>query len=283
VAKIDHAKQDVASEWNSIWAAKDVANEARSIDTQSVFFKTVADVLANVLQDGVILEGGCGLGRWLLHCQDKSRIIGLDRSESALRALKHYATTSVVVCGDVFQLPLRSGIVDCYLSFGVMEHFQGGPTEGLREAYRVLKPGGTLLISGPGASRCSLAELLLELSRLHLVRRVFHKPPIEAQTDFFQYRFRPDEMRCFLRDTGFRVLQTVTWGNLEILWQYFPPLRHPETRSLAWYNDMVMSGTHFRLTRFGMRLHATIRRFTPWLFHYAWLIQAVKPEKESEK
>ena len=107
---------------------------------------------------------------------------------------------------------------------------------------------------------------------------MFRKPPIEGESLFYQYRFRPTEIEHFLKNAGFKVLQTVYWGNLETLWQYIVPLRHPNTRSFRWYDEVVMSGRPFRLTKLGKKLYSIIRRFTPWLFHYAWLIQAIKPK-----
>lgn len=283
MSNIDYADEKGVSEWDRLWSEKDVADEARNIDKQSTFFNIVTQTLTNLPQDAVILEGGCGLGRWLLHCESKYRIFGLDHSEPALRALREFSAVSCLACADVFHLPLKSEIIDCYLSFGVLEHFEGGPIEGLREAYRALKPGGILLITGPGSSPLSLVDPLRKLSRVALIRRLLHKPPIERGMYFFQYRFRPAEMRHFLHSVGFSNMQTILWGNLETLWQYFPPLRHRLTMIYGWYSDVIMSGTPFRLTGVGMILHKIIRRLTPWLFHYAWMIQAEKPHQYLEK
>ena len=276
--RIDYAQAHVSAEWDSIWSAREVSSEAQNIDRRSALFRMVEAVLAEVPPGGLVLEGGCGLGRWLLYCRGKYNIFGLERSQPALRALKENSPDIPTVCGDVFHLPVKSGSVDLYLSFGVLEHFQGGPAEGLREAYRVLRPGSTLLITGPGYSLFSLAEGLQELSRKPLVRRLFHKPPIEKGDHFFQYRFRLAEMRRFLKETGFEILRVETWGNLETLWQYIPPLRHPETRGFRFYYEVVMSGTAQRLTGLGMGLHAVVRRVAPWLFAYAWAIRAAKPQ-----
>ena len=153
--KIDYASREVASEWNQIWGAKQVESELGNIDVTSSLYKAVKGVLADVPPGGMVLEGGCGLGRWMLHCRGTHKILGLERSEPALRALRDYNRELPLVRGDVFQLPLDSESVDLYFSFGVFEHFAGGPLEWLREASRVLRPDGTLFITGPGSGPLS--------------------------------------------------------------------------------------------------------------------------------
>ena len=276
--KIDYASREVACEWNEIWGTKDVASEARNIDVHSVLYKAVTDVLAEVPPGGVVLEGGCGLGRWIFHCKGTHKILGLERSEPALRTLRNYDRDMRVARGDVFQLPIQNESVDLYFSFGVLEHFEGGPLRALQEAYRVLRPGGTLFITGPGSGALSMAYGLHGLARQPALRWLFGKPPLNGNgREFFQYRFSPAEMRGYLRVAGFRVKQTEKWGNLETLWQYVSPLRHPVTRKFRQYHEVVMSGMNERLTKIGMRLHQAVRGVAPWLFAYAWAIRVVKP------
>ncbi len=276
--QIDYAGREVASEWNAIWEEKEVARESHNIDTQSALFREVEEVLAETPREGVVLEGGCGLGRWMFHCQGTHRVAGIELSEPALRALRRNDVALPLARGDVFRLPIRSESVDLYLSFGVLEHFEAGPGGGLQEAHRVLRPGGTLFITGPGGEVLSLAYGIQGLARQATVRRLLGKLPTSQKgREFFQYRFRPAEMRRFLRATGFEVQRSRHWGNLETLWQYIPRLRHPATQQFSVYHDLVMSGTPQRLTDTGMWLHRAVRRAAPWLFAYAWAIRAVKP------
>jgi SAM-dependent methyltransferase len=50
--------------------------------------------------------------------------------------------------GDACQIPVRSQTIDVVFSTQVIEHV-AKPDQLLKECYRVLKPGGSLVLSGP--------------------------------------------------------------------------------------------------------------------------------------
>ena len=85
-----------------------------------------------------ILDIGCG-HRPYSDLFEKSNYIGLDHGTD---------DTSPDVVGDGMRLPICSGAVDIVFSTQVIEHV---PNPGLmiRECYRVLKPGGYLILTGP--------------------------------------------------------------------------------------------------------------------------------------
>jgi SAM-dependent methyltransferase len=85
-----------------------------------------------------ILDIGCG-HRPYSDLFGESNYIGLDHGTE---------DTSPDVVGDAMQLPIRSEAADIVFSTQVIEHV---PNPGLmiRECYRVLKPGGYLILTGP--------------------------------------------------------------------------------------------------------------------------------------
>ena len=94
-----------------------------------------------------VLEVGCGSGRWLrLLASEGCEVAGLDRSGAMLRQ------AAVEVDGDLRVgladvLPWTGACFDLVLYVNAFHHFEA-PQAALREAFRVLRPGGTILSVG---------------------------------------------------------------------------------------------------------------------------------------
>jgi SAM-dependent methyltransferase len=96
-----------------------------------------------------ILDAGCGTGANLRFLRRYGKPIGIDMAEAAVTYSTHN-TPGVVARGSVLQLPFASQSFDLVTSFEVLYH-RAVPSEdtALREAYRVLRPAGRLLIRLP--------------------------------------------------------------------------------------------------------------------------------------
>jgi hypothetical protein len=90
------------------------------------------------------------------------------------------------------------------MSLGVAEHFEDGPHALLREAARVLRDGGVMVISVPWVS---------PLRRLPRWRPA--GPPPGAA--FYQYFFTRDEMVAAVQAAGFEVEAVDGYGTLKTL------------------------------------------------------------------
>jgi SAM-dependent methyltransferase len=152
-------------------------------------------LLQTISPQGLHLEAGCGAGYWVDALRNHGfKIEGIEYA-SDLVELVHAANPELPVRqGNALHIDCPDNHYDTYLSIGVVEHRVEGPEPFLSEAYRVLKPGGKILISVPyfGPSR----KLK---SRLSMYDR---KPP---NLPFFQYGFTSKEFANYLRAGGFSI------------------------------------------------------------------------------
>ena len=163
-----------------------------------------------------MLEGGCGQGQYVTYYSDQGvRVVGLDFARDWLRRLRRRDASLMLCAGDVAALPYRDGSFDVYYSGGVVEHFEAGCHAALREARRVLRPNGVLLISVPYDS--PMRKVLSLFRRIDWKRvRGPRQDPAGAGLRFFQYCYTPAEFTPMLRAAGLRVVKTqgyaILWG-----------------------------------------------------------------------
>jgi len=94
-----------------------------------------------------ILDAGCGTGLNLKFLDRYGEVIGLDISEDALYFTKLRGNSSLI-CASVDKLPLKSDIFQMICALDVLEHIDNDESA-MREFYRVLEPGGYLILTVP--------------------------------------------------------------------------------------------------------------------------------------
>lgn len=93
---------------------------------------------------GTVLDIGCGTGFILKQIPSG---IGVDLSPLALRYCQSHQLNRII-CASAYEIPVPSASVDCVVLFHILEHLED-ESRALQEFFRVLKPGGILLLAVP--------------------------------------------------------------------------------------------------------------------------------------
>jgi len=110
----------------------------------------LAQILAGIPAPALILDVGCGDGfatGVALQRNRAHRFVGLDWSAASLTLASKRGLTLLRAELDT-GLPVKSGSVDVVIMSEVIEHLVDTDSA-IEEAHRVLKPGGSLLLSTP--------------------------------------------------------------------------------------------------------------------------------------
>jgi ubiquinone/menaquinone biosynthesis C-methylase UbiE len=170
-----------------------------------------------------ILDAGCGRGFYLkslLQLQPTAQIYGVDLNvrylQSALKIIGGEKVT--LVEADLTKLPFKDKFFDRIIASEILEHIKDDQ-KAIREIYRVLKPGGLILISVP----CSNYPFLWDPVNWFL-ERVFdwHIPAniwwlAGLWADHVRL-YRYDELAEKLSKAGFKIEQS--WNSTRWCWPF---------------------------------------------------------------
>jgi SAM-dependent methyltransferase len=141
-----------------------------------------------------LLDVGCNWGRWSMAASRRGyRAIGIDPSlaaiEAAYRVSREVNAPADFLVGDGRNLPFPDHSFDVVFSYSVLQHFsKDDARDSIREAARVTRPGGTVLI---------------QLANLFGVRQLYNQARDLARRERGQFRVRrwtPHEMLAAFND-----------------------------------------------------------------------------------
>ena len=116
----------------------------------------VAEKVATVVPRGTVLNVGCGRHgtERALFPETDYAIYGVDTNEESLRILAERRSYNGLIKGSITSLPVPSATVELVYLRLILHHLVSPRnllSEGLRECFRVLKPGGMLVLVEPNA------------------------------------------------------------------------------------------------------------------------------------
>lgn len=213
----EHSHSGNESEfWEKNWAASRFEESVRfmAVDPLRPLFEKYLKT------DSLMLEGGCGMGNYLAYYAARNyNVVGLDFAQKALTTLRIKQPGLKLVVGDVSKIPFPDRTFDLYYSGGVVEHFENGAAESLKEARRVLKDDGVLLISVPYYNPLRRVLAPFRKSEWKSVDVSSADNGI-GERKFFQYAYKTNEFKKMLVDAGLKTIKTqgyaVLWGLQEL-------------------------------------------------------------------
>ena len=273
--------------WDNMWTTRTIEQELEACDIES----PPKDLfLTHLSKKDKIVEAGCGFGKWVIYLHRRGyNIVGIDNNELALSKLKEFDKTLQVELGDILSIKYPDNYFDAYISMGVIEHFEEGPQNVLKEAYRVLKPGGLAFVSVPTVNiirliirrsvRSAVGSLLRALKILvtknypskfrAFIGTIVSILPEKVKNfllrkenryyHFLEYRYTKTELENFLKQADFEIIKTMPHDFYDSkdhaigLWIDMPFLRDFE------------GAANFKLNAAGKLVSRILDGISPWI------------------
>ena len=212
-----------------------------------------------------ILEGGCGNGAWVKYLNDKGfDCLGVDINEVILKVAEKENLN--IKKDNIENLSFPDNSFDAYLSLGVIDHNDLGPENAIKEAFRVIKPGGYFFVSTP----CNNLFRKLINHPIRDMINLFYRI-IRKKLYFVEYRFERKELVSYVRNGGFEILETIP-NDYRLDSNDF---------SLGLYTDWPFlrnKNKKYQLNSFGKITNKFLKLFSPYLTVSGILVVGQKPK-----
>ena len=190
-------------------------------------FERVWQLVAAALPCGSFLDAGCGDGRHLAALARSGhrpgRVVGSDISQRILDTARAAAAPlePELIQANLEALPFEDGAFDVVLCTQVIEHLLD-PAAGVRELARVLRPGGTLVLTTD--NRRAYISKTLNAPRAAVVRALRLHPRYK-QVEFPHADFTLPELEQHVAAAGLTVAHSETFR-----FALAKPLFHPSVQ-----------------------------------------------------
>lgn len=238
--------------WENIWDNASVEQELQT-ESYARAVETLNAYLPYLDKNELILEAGSGLSAALITLKRRGyRVTGLDYAVNALEASRRYDPSLLLAAGDVHALPYAENTFGAYLSFGVFEHFESGMITPLKEAYRVLKPGGVLVMTIPYPN---------VVNRLVAWRRKLQGVSVLNDDDFYESTYTRAALVGNVQQVGFTLIRALPTSHSYTLWGLGGVFRAPG---------------YYQTSALAEGLGKVLKAVLPWAFNFTTLIVARK-------
>ena len=272
--------------WDGMWTTRTIKQELEACEIESPPRELFLSYLP---KEGKIVDAGCGFGKWVIYLKQRGYdIVGIDSSELAVAKLKNFDESLQVELGDILDIHYPDSSLDAYISMGVIEHFEDGPTSALKEAYRVLKPNGLIFVSVPTVNvirklvrrplRNAINEIPNSIWKLKLALGGLKRHSIRTATNailpetirglllekgsryyhFIEYRYSKAELEDFLKQTGFEVIEMIPHD-------FYDSKDHAIGLVMEFRFLGALNGVNFQLTPLGKLVSRTLDKISPWI------------------
>lgn len=155
-----------------------------------------------------MLDVGCGNGSYLLGLKSlgwnaREQLYGIDFKSPVLKELQEQEDINTME-GNFIEMDLPENFFDVVTFRHVLEHFSD-PSAALKKAYRILKPGGVVLIDVPNFK--SIEALFLFKDKWFAIEAPRHL-----------YHFSPETLKGLLNKAGFVEEKIYNIGSMVQLW-----------------------------------------------------------------
>jgi SAM-dependent methyltransferase len=238
--------------WQDIWDSASVEAELKT-EEYARSREILNTYRAYLPTDGVILEAGSGLSAAVITLRRMGfHVTGLDYAVNALYASRQYDPSLPLAAGDVHALPYADGSLAAYLSFGVLEHFEHGMGPALAEAYRVLRPGGVLVLTIPYPN---------VVHRLVAWRRRQQNVSTLSDDAFYESTYTRAALVQNVTSAGFTPLTVAPTSHAYTLWGL---------------GGLFRREGYYQTSALAEALGAILRVALPWAFNFSTLVIARK-------
>lgn len=238
--------------WEEIWEKSSIELELEAVRYQRA--QEIIDAyLPYLAAEELHLEAGSGLSAVVISLRELGyQALGLDYAQNALRDSRRFDATLPLTAGDVHHLPYRDDCFGSYLSFGVLEHFEHGMLPALREAYRVIKPAGVLVLTIPYPN--------IVYRAVQFKRRLTGAGML-ANEAFYESVYTRGQLIDIVSEAGFQEIRALPTSHSFTLWGLGGLFRRPG---------------YYRTNGLAEALGSILKRGLPWAFNFSTLIIARK-------